>query len=237
MLQRSMVLPAAAAMLLFATPALAASRTYDLPPFDSVAVSAGITALIEAGGDQAVSAEAESDAVLNRLSVRVREGRLEIGLDQNLLEMVFSFGQRDPITVRVSAPALKAVEASSGANADARNLAGPAVTFEASSGASVSATGVSGEGVTVESSSGARIVVEGTCGALVAETSSGAGADTQKLVCASVEASVSSGGRLEVTATESIKAEASSGGGITVHGQPARTSVESSSGGSVTFAP
>ena len=54
--------------------------------------------------------------------------------------------------------------------------------------------------------------------------------------CADVNANASSGGHADVTATQSIKANASSGGGITIHGKPAQTSINSSSGGSAAFA-
>lgn len=113
---------AVAAVMSLSTAALAESRTYDLPPFDSVSISAGVTAIVEVGGAQSVTAEAPSAAVLNRLEVDVRNRRLEISIEWDLLGLIFNVGQRDQIVVRVSAPQVVGADANSGADVDVKGM-------------------------------------------------------------------------------------------------------------------
>jgi hypothetical protein len=216
--------------LALASPALAETRTFEVDPFTAVEISSGIVGIVTSGAPQAVEAEAGNAAVLNRLHVEVRGGRLSVGIDWNLLDYLFTFGQHPPITVRVSAPSLNSVAASSGANVDARGLAGE---FElgSSSGASLDASGVTAAQATAEASSGGGITVTGRCDRLVVEASSGGHVAAGELSCKEVDAEASSGGYAEVSASEEIEADVSSGGHVAVRGNPARTDYESSSGG------
>lgn len=222
--------------LLAITSVQAASRTYDTATFSEVSVSSGISAVVEVGKPQAVSAEATTDALLDRLDVRVRDDKLEIAFKWDVLDWFFTLGQMRTATVHVSAPQLKAVESSAGANVDAHALTGDNLRFAVSSGASLSADAIKAGHVTLDSSSGGNLTVSGSCDQLIANSSSGGNLAGTALSCANVNANASSGGHADVTATQSINANASSGGGITIHGKPAQTNINSSSGGSTAFA-
>jgi hypothetical protein len=219
------------ALLVQAAPVLAESRTFDLAPFDEVEITSGVIGIVRSGVAQSVEAEAANAAVLNRLHVEVRGGRLEVGIDWNLLDYLFTFGQHPPITVRIAAPALRSVDASSGANVDVGGLTG-AVSLGASSGASLDAGDVAATEVTVEASSGGGVTVAGTCDRIVAGVSSGGHVSARDLHCPIADAEASSGGQLDIWASQEVEADASSGGHVAVYGSPARTDLESSSGGS-----
>lgn len=214
----------------------AATRTFETAAFHEVSVSAGISAVVEVGQTQSISAEATTDALLDRLDVHVRDDKLEIAFKWDVLDWLFTFGQTRAVTVHVLAPELRAVESSAGANVDAQSLTGDNLRFAVSSGASLSAQGIKADYVTLDSSSGGNLTVSGSCTKLIANSSSGGNLGGKALSCADVNANASSGGHADVTATQSINANASSGGGITIHGKPAQTTVNSSSGGSAAFA-
>lgn len=232
---RSLVVAAGFA-LLASSAAQAATRTFETAAFHEVSVSAGISAVVDAGQPQSISAEATTDALLDRLDVHVRDDKLEIAFKWDVLDWLFTLGQTRAVTVRVSAPDLRAIETSAGANVDAHALTGDNLRFAVSSGASLSAQAVKGDHVTLDSSSGGDLTISGSCTKLIANSSSGGNLAGQALSCADVNANASSGGHADVTATQSINANASSGGSITIHGKPAQTTVNSSSGGSAAFA-
>lgn len=229
------VLVTAAALMGMTMPALAASRTYDLPPFDSVSVAQGIVAIVDVGAAQSVSAEAPSEATLDRLDIRVEDNRLRIGLDGNFLNWLMDIGRWHEITVHVGAPAIVAAAASSGANLDVNNASGKAITIDASSGAAVAAGLAMDGGAVLTASSGGNVKGTGTCGHLVVNVSSGGNIEAGRLACGDVTANASSGGHVRLDAGNSLVANASSGGSIAVVRRPASTSLNSSSGGSVSF--
>lgn len=214
----------------------AASRNYDTSSFSEVSVSSGISAVIEVGKPQSITAEATTDALLDRLDVHVRDNKLEVGFKMDVLDWLFTFGQTRAITLHISAPQISAVESSAGANVDAHAISASNLRLGVSSGGSLSADAIHADYVTLDSSSGGDLTVSGSCNKLIANSSSGANIAGQALSCADVDANASSGGHASVTATQSINANASSGGGITIYGKPAQTSINSSSGGSAAFA-
>ena len=217
-------------------PATAETRTYELPPFDSVSVSSGLTAIVDVGGPQSVRAEAPSESILDQLKVDVRNGRLELGLETGIVQWLFGPGQQQPFVIHVSAPEIKAAEASSGADVEVNGMAGETLSLGASSGAALAATGTSGGNVSLDVSSGADLKVAGKCATLTAGASSGATLEARDLLCEEVNADLSSGAHAEVHAQQAIGADASSGAGIVVHGSPADVEIDTSSGGSVDFA-
>ena len=90
----------------------AAERTYDVGSFDKVSISSGISAVIDVGAPQSVSAQANTDSLLRRLDVSVRGRKLEVGLRWNMLDWLFNIGVTKEITVhpaRLPLPASKRV--------------------------------------------------------------------------------------------------------------------------------
>ena len=221
-----------AALLLLATPALAETRTIELPAFTALDISSGIDAIVTVGGTQSITAEATDKRLLDDLQLKVEGNTLKAYYDWSFFD-IFSFGNRDQIKLTITVPALTKVEASAGSDVDAGGVTGDALTFNSSSGADLRLTSVAGKTIELNASSGAGLNVAGTCETAKAEASSGSDLDAEDLLCATVDANVSSGSDLEVYASAAIKANASSGSDLTVHGNPADVEQESSSGSDI----
>ena len=223
---------ASTALLLLAAPALAETRTIELPAFTALDVSSGIDATVTVGGAQSITAEATDKRLLDDLKITVEGDTLKAYYDWSFFDL-FSFGDRDQIKLTITVPALTKVEASAGSDVDAAGVTGDALTFNSSSGADLTLTTVAGKSIELNASSGAGLKIDGTCETAKAEASSGSDLDAEDLLCATVDANASSGSDLEVYASASIEANASSGSDLTVHGNPANVEQESSSGSDI----
>lgn len=206
---KNVLIALSAVSTLAVTAAHAETRNFNLSGFTKVESSAGVDVKITVGGDYAVRAEGDAEA-LEHLRVELDGDTLEIGRENTGL---FSFGRKSQATVYVTTPALEGVGASSGSDLSAVGI--DAGEFEASV------------------SSGADAELSGTCGALKADGSSGADLEAEDLKCTRAIANVSSGADLTIYASESLEADASSGGDITVYGGPKNTEIDKSSGGGV----
>lgn len=223
---------ASAALLLLAAPALAETRTIDLPPFTALDISSGIDAIVTVGGTQSITVEAKDKRLLDDLQIKVEGNTLKAYYDWSFFD-IFTFGDRDQIKLTITAPALDKVEASAGSDVEATGVSGDALTFRASSGADLKLRGVAGKSIDLGASSGAGLDIEGTCVDGKADSSSGSDLDAEDLLCATIDANASSGSDLDVYASKSAKANASSGSDLTIHGNPADVEQESSSGSDI----
>jgi hypothetical protein len=213
------------------SPALGASKTYELEAFSAVEISSGINAKIEVGPAQSIRAESPRQRDLDDLVVEVRDGRLRAYSDWNLLDL-FNFGDRR-VEMSITVPALDDAETTSGAGIDVTGMSGETVALKSTSGARIDAAGVAGKTFRIEVTSGARIGVEGACGSADVEVTSGATLRADRLECADVQVDASSGANASVFASSSVKADASSGASIDVRGKPASVEIDESSGGDV----
>jgi hypothetical protein len=225
---------ASAALLLLAAPALAETRTIDLPAFTGLDISSGIDAIVTVGGTQSITVEAKDKRLLDDLQLKVEGNTLKAYYDWSFFD-IFTFGDRDQIKLTITAPALSKVEASAGADVEATGVTGDALTFRASSGSDLKLRGVAGKSIDLGASSGAGLDIDGTCVDGKADSSSGSDLDAEKLLCETMDANSSSGSDLDVYASKSAKANASSGSDLTIHGNPAEVDQESSSGSDITL--
>ncbi|OEO29034.1 hypothetical protein VW23_027160 [Devosia insulae DS-56] len=223
---------ASAALLLLAAPALAESRTVDLPAFTALDISSGIDAIVTVGGTQSITVEAKDKRLLDDLQLKVEGNTLKAYYDWSFFD-IFSFGDREQIKLTITAPALKKIEASAGSDVVAAGVTGDTLEFGASSGADLSLSGVVGKLVELDASSGAGLKIEGSCVDGKANASSGSDLDAEDLLCATMDANASSGSDLEVYASKSIKANASSGSDLSIYGNPAEVDQEASSGSDI----
>ncbi len=197
------------ATTMLALPAFAAEKSYDLKGFEAVSVSAGIRAEVAVGGE-GYSVKAVGDAEdIERLNIRIEGEALDIGRKHGN----FSWRRRGPLTVYVTLPKLKALDVSSGANVEAKGVAGGPFAMDASSGGHLSVSGV--------------------CDALSVDVSSGGNIEADDLKCKSARADASSGGSADIFVSDSLIADASSGGNIDVLGSPENVDTDTSSGGNV----
>lgn len=223
---------ASAALLLLAAPALAETRTIELPAFTALDVSSGIDAVVTVGGTQSITAEATDKRLLDDLKLKVEGNTLKAYYDWSFFDL-FAFGNRDQIKLTIAVPALTKVEASAGSDVEATGVTGDALEFNSSSGADLSLKAVAGKSIDLNASSGAGLEIEGTCETGTANASSGSDLEADDLLCVTMDANASSGSDLDAYASKSVKANASSGSDLTIHGNPAEVEQESSSGSDV----
>lgn len=223
---------ASAALLLLAAPALAETRTIELPAFTALDISSGIDAVVTVGGTQSIIAEAKDPRLLDDLQLKVEGNTLKAYYDWSFFD-IFSFGDRDQIKLTIVAPALARVEASAGSDVEATGVTGDTLEFGSSSGADLTLRAVAGKTIGLNASSGAGLKIDGTCIDGKANSSSGSDLDAEHLLCATVDANASSGSDLDVHASKSLKANASSGSDLTVYGNPAEVDQEASSGSDI----
>ncbi|MEQ1616843.1 MAG: DUF2807 domain-containing protein [Terricaulis sp.] len=193
----------AAALALLTTPALAEDRP--LSDFTKISASAGTRVDVAVGGQFRVNVEGR-DA--DRIVTRISNGTL-------VVEPVRGWSWRGPrqAIVRVIMPSVEGLNASSGADIDARGIAGGAIALDASSGASLDVTGA--------------------CASFTADASSGASIDAQAMQCETGNVEVSSGASARVFARARLNVDVSSGGDVEAYGNPGIGDISLSSGGSL----
>ena len=208
-MKRSAFIVALAAATALALPAFAETRSYDLPEFDRIDVSAGLKLVATAGGAQSVSVETD-EGDFSDLEIEVDDGVLVVSREWNRLRW---HQKKADYTVTVSARELRGLEASSG---------------------SISTlTDINARRFNLDISSGALVVVKGQCDDCTVDISSGANLNASEFVCDNANIDVSSGGHGEITVTTSLIGDASSGGHVSVYGNPERVNIDKSSGGRI----
>lgn len=200
-----------AALPLFATaPALAGEeRTYDLPTFDRIDVSAGIKIIATAGEPQSILVKTD-DGDFKDLEIEVRDGELNVSREWNRLRW---HGKKANYKVIVSTDMLRGISASSGSHATLSNIDAKAFMIDLSSGAHTS--------------------IQGESGSCILDLSSGGNLNAQELFCDTAEIDVSSGGHGVIYVRDAVKGDASSGGHVAVYGSPTQVSTDRSSGGRI----
>lgn len=229
----------AACAIAAAAPALAETRSFDLPPFRAVDIASGINATVVAGAATRVEAIGEAGRGLDDLIVEVSNGTLHArlrnqGPGMSIFDLFNAFDRRQ-VRLTITAPAIDAVNASSGADVDVDTVSGPRVEIDASSGANLDVGNLAGDAVDINVSSGASVRLAGACGALSVDVSSGADLKARALECRTGDINASSGASVAVFISEAVEAEASSAGNIDIFGKPRSRDVNASSGGDVDF--
>lgn len=185
-------------------------KTYDFSDFDELDIAAGVEVVYTAGSDYSVVADFRKGGP-DDMKIREDGGRLYISKKAKS-----GWGDTLRVTVKITAPDLNAVEASSGS--------------------SIRASGIKSDAFALKVSSGASAELSGTCGTMTVRASSGGSADAKDLKCKSVTANASSGGSAQAYASDSATSKTSSGGSVDIWGKPSdRTANQSVSGGSTSF--
>lgn len=193
------------ALFVLAVASPASAETRNLSGFTRVQASAGYDVNIEVGPAFSVNVEGPG---ADRVLTRVSGDRLTVEPTPG-----WHWGTRPRATVNVTMPSLDGLDASSGADIDAR--------------------GVNATAFSLDASSGAEIDVAGSCQTLSADASSGADINAHQLHCASGTVDVSSGADISVFVEGTLNVDASSGGGVTASGDPSIGDISLSSGGSL----
>ncbi|MEO1252222.1 MAG: DUF2807 domain-containing protein [Pseudomonadota bacterium] len=187
-------------------------RTFNLNGFDRIDVSSGIILVADVGEPHSVIVKTEHGD-FSDFEIDVDEGALRISRDHNRLSW---HSKKSKYKVMVTAPMLRALEASSGSHAKISNL--------------------NARRFVIDLSSGAHASLDGACEDCMVDLSSGAKLDAKSLSCETARIDVSSGGHGEISASRAVLGDASSGGHVTVFGNPQRVSIDKSSGGGIYLA-
>lgn len=207
---KSLVFAFFAAGALGAAPALAQeARTFDLPSFDRIDVSAGVVLVADIGEAQSIVVETRNGD-FSDFEIEVKNGELNLSRQWNRLAW---HNKKSDYKVTLSAPTLRALDASSGSHAKVSNINASAFVIDVSSGA--------------------HATLDGACEECTLDLSSGADLNARDLECGDARIDVSSGGHGEITAIKSVVADASSGGFVAVYGAPPRVNIDKSSGGRI----
>lgn len=202
--------------LLFAaactTPALAEkSGAYDFTGFDELDIAAGIDVEFTQATEYSVVAEFKRG---NGDNIKIRQDgdRLYIARKSSMPWK----NDRTKVIVRVSAPSLEAIEASSGSSLTADGVLTPEIEIDVSSGASVD--------------------LSGECDTADIRVSSGGSLSAKSFECIYVTAKASSGGNASAYASASVDSNTSSGGSVSIYGNPPERETNNPiSGGSTRF--
>lgn len=198
----------------------------NVPLFDGVVVCCGIEVILKEG-TQAVIIKAEEN-VLPFVVTEVENGILNISYKNKL-----SLKTCKKVTVYVTAPAFKMLEATSGSSIESDGVLDTKnINIRASSGADISVS-INSDKVICKASSGSNIVVKGKAVQIDGEASSSGDIDAQHTLVQQASAYASSGSNILLNVGESLEASASSGGDIRYTGSVTKISKKSTSGGSV----
>jgi hypothetical protein len=209
--------------------ASAATRSYDLGSFDSISVAAGVEVEFQVGPARSIVAETDA-AGFDDLQITMSGTELHIGRPNRSW---YSSGRRPQYQVRVAAPLLRALRASSGAEVRVEGAVRGDFSVSASSGSDVTVASLQAGNVKAKASSGADLTIAGQCASLDADSSSGADIDAERLTCGVVKVEASSGSDVSVAATRNFEGQASSGADVRVDGTPPVVRFRRSSGAAV----
>lgn len=200
------------------------SETRNVDVFEEIKVSEGIEATVS-NGPLAVRVEAD-DNLIGYIRTRVSNGKLKVDLDNMNVDDAH-------LKVFITAPDIRNVSASSGAEVDIEGVLKntQAVEVDASSAAEIRGS-IDAPEVQLESSSGAELEIKGRTRTLSASASSGSRIDAEGLLSETATVRSSSGSTVRVFASVQLTAKASSGSSIH-HRGGAKTDIKQSSGGVV----
>ena len=196
------------------------TRSYDLPAFTSVEIEAGLSAHIDAGEAQAVTATAASEDDLERLNLTVRDGTLHAGLRHEPFGLGW-FGHHR-IDLSVAAPEIGRVDAGTGSVVTLNAGATPHLKLRSSAGARLDADAIDSERLEATACSGSRLTLSGRCAFAELQSSAGSSLEADGLTAAAMAADSTGGSHVRARATDEATVAASGGARVDVSGNPKR---------------
>jgi hypothetical protein len=188
--------------------ATAGSKQVSVGAFSAVHAGEGLDVRVSSGPARVVIEGDESK--FDQIEVRVSGGTLHVTRKTQLFRWG---GWRGGVTVRVTAPQVTALHASTGSE--------------------LNATGVAAGALALKANTGGTLEVAGTCTDVSAQASTGGVIRAAGLACQRATARASTGGMVDVNASVSHTADASTGGDIDLHGGGQVAQQSQSMGGTV----
>lgn len=203
------------------------TRDYSNSGFDGIQASSGINVVLSQG-PFAVRAEAP-EGNLDRIIVEQDGNELKVSRKSEFTW----FGSNGRYVVNVTAPAIRSISASGGADIESAALQAESLSLSASGGGDLDLTGLKVTNLNGSASGGGDISASGVCVAATLSASGGGDFDGRDMDCTNVTASASGGGDIVVRARAVANGQANSGGDVRFIGSPATFTEDESSGGDV----
>lgn len=230
MLRVALVVPAlllsACAFAQTAGNGVAREEAREVPDFEGVKVSQGLTAHITVG-PKAVRVSGDENLV-SLVRTEVVDGKLVVRLERNARVRSTS-----GLHVTVSSPQVTSVEASGGSDVEAEATRADTFSAEASGGSDLSVRNVDAQKLRAEASGGSELKLQGRAGRLEVEASGGSQVHGQALSLRELDVDASGGSQVEAHPTERLVAELSGGSTLEVDSAPSQRNVSASGGSEV----
>jgi len=193
--------------------------------FNSIEVSAGIDLFLTQSDSPRISVQADEN-IQELIITEIENETLKIYMDKSTHHVASK-------KVVVNFITIEQIKASSGSDVFSTNtLKVPSLDLSTSSGSEMKLS-VETQFIDSNSSSGSLITLEGNTKEFIGNASSGSQLNASKLITEICEVKASSGADLSVNCVEEFNASASSGAHIKNYESSIKTSVKSSSGGSI----
>jgi hypothetical protein len=202
------------------------TESREVPPFDSVAVAAGIHATVSIGARKPVEIDADDD-VLPLVETKVEDGQLRIGFKPH-----FGLWGLHDVHVVLQTPQLHGIAASGGSDVRAQLTPADEIEISASGGSDVHATGAEAGTLSLRGSGGAVIDVAGHADQVDIQMSGGTHVKASGLSVKNVHVQGSGGSEAELRASGRIRGGLSGGSELHIRGN-ASSRVATSGGSTV----
>ncbi len=223
-----MIRVAAAAILIAASPALAADRNFPVGGFDRIAVGGSQAVTVTTGRAASVHAVGDADA-LDRLDIRVEGGMLTIGTKH---DSMWSWRDHGPIRIAVTVPMVRGVDLAGSGSVVVDRVKAPAFDGQLSGSGRLSVAALEAGRVELASSGSGTVTLAGRCGAARAKLAGSGELKLAGLRCETMSASTAGSGSIEAQATRTATLSTAGSGDITLTGG-ARCAVSTAGSGRI----
>lgn len=219
-------------LILFSSASLVGqSKTLELERFDGLSAGGNIELILIPDSENYAEIEVE-DIDIDKLEIKKKGTMLKFNLRNNGIFNFFKGNGKAYIKLHYTED-LEIISSSASADISSRAIIkSNDLSLKSSSGSSINLE-IECNFLDVSVSSGADIDVDGSFDDQDISVSSGGNYNAQNVKSSKVVAKASSGGYIKVWASDSLKGRASSGGNIDYKGNPGRSNISSSSGGSI----
>jgi hypothetical protein len=203
------------AVMIFAAPALAETKTYDIRDFSKLKIDTAYEVEFTQGPNWSVSVDSEYNN-LDKIIVEKKGDTLVIHRPDGQMH------QRNiHDVVRITAPRLTEIDVNTAVKFTATRLDAPSLTIDAHTAANLDIEDLHAENLTIHGDAAASLMLAGECGKLTLDISSGSKADARALKCREVKVDADAASSARVFASTTMDAEANSASSIRVSGKPA----------------
>jgi hypothetical protein len=206
-----------------AAPASAAERRYPVPAFDRVRLIGSADVIVTAAPTHAVRATGAA-ADLDRLEVGVRNGELVIGQKSGM------GWSREPLIVRVAAPALKAAALKGSGDIRIDRVNGPSFAGAVDGSGDLAIAAVDARAVTLSLRGSGDIGAAGRCGSASLALNGEGDIDAGALRCRDLNVALAGSGDVTAYASGSATLALDGSGDIRVNGGARCTTARRGSG-------